>query len=136
MKPSTWTFRLLGGEPVVMRVGLPTVEHDGILSLWNLWLTAQEAHELEVLLVARGIRVSRWSEAPSEEAQAERDMLLKAQRGEVTYLTIQCPSCFWMDLKAEDKCGLLKWHKDTRDEALRMYDKAREDALSCPLLKD
>jgi hypothetical protein len=136
MIPSVWTFRLLGGEPLKMQVGLPWVEHDGSLSLWNLLLTAQQAYELETLLVSRGVRVSRWSEAPDAEAQAEREVLLKAQRGEVVYLTVQCPSCFWMDLGVEDRCGLRKWHKDTRDEALRMYDKARADALTCPLLKD
>lgn len=136
MTPSMWTFRLQGGEALALKGGLLSVEHDGVLSVWNILLTAKEAQELEGLLRARGIRVSRWSEPPPPEAQAEREMLLQAQRGEVTYLTLQCPACFWMDLKVEDKCGLQAWHKDTRDEALRMYDKARSDALACPLLKD
>jgi len=135
MTPTMWSFRLLGGEPVAIKMKFVSVEHDGHLSLWNLWLTVSEAQALEDLLIAQEIRVTRWSEVPSVEAQKERETLLQAQRGEVSYLTLQCPSCFWMDLNAEDKCGLRMWHKTTRDEALRMYEKARTDAWCCPLLK-
>lgn len=131
-----WTFRLVGGESLAMRVGLASVEHSGGLSLWSVFLTQEEAATLETVLVSRGIRVARWAEGPSEEQIKERDALMKAQRGEAEYLTASCPSCFWLDLKAEEAglCGLQGWHDTTRTEALRMYERARKDACDCPLI--
>ena len=131
-----WTFRLVGGERLMLQIGPSTVEHSGSLSVWSLFLSEIEASALEDLLVARGIRVNRWAEGPSPEQAAEREILLKAQAGEVEYLTMQCPVCFWLDLGATGAglCGLRGWPAAMRKEALLTHEKAREDAFSCPLL--
>ena len=131
-----WTFRLVGGERLMLQIGPSTVEHSGSVSVWSLLLLDVEAAALEGLLVDRGIRVNRWAEGPSPEQAAEREMLMKAQAGEVEYLTLQCPRCFWLDLGASETglCGLRGWPSEMRKEALLTHEKAREDAFSCPLL--
>ena len=130
-----WTFRLVGGEPLSLkaRQGLPTMEHQGSLSVWSILLTEEEASALEALLVEKGIKVGRWAEGPSAEQMAERSALLKAQAGEMEFPTARCPECFWMDLGEAGLCGLRGWHSAVREEALRTHARARGDALSCPL---
>jgi len=103
------------------------------MSLWSLYLSDGEARAVEAHAVSNGSRVTRHAELPNTEQLEERDTLMSAQRGEIDFLTIQCPSCFWMDMNVVNRCGLVVADSPTRETALTTFLKAREDAISCPI---
>lgn len=132
----TYSFRLRGGSPIAMRLGIQNLEHNGSLSVWSVTLTEDEAINLRVALQTHGIQVSYWAPSLlSPDEQPERHALLQAQAGEVDYLTPQCPSCFWMDLLARERCGLQHWPKEMRDTSFHTHQRARKDAATCPLVE-
>ena len=135
-----WTFRLTGGEAVDSQVGghgsFPVgVSHAGAgtTSVWTLRLSEDEASLLEGVLRERGVVVTRWGEVENEEQREERAVLSSAERGEVVYPTVRCPSCFWLDLHSEGLCGRVSWPQPVVAEAAEAHEKARQDAASCPL---
>lgn len=130
----TWTFKVRGGNAfTLMREGCPRVEHDGHLSLWTLVLTPEEAKQFEWLARGYAATVERFAEVEGPEQVAERENLLAAQAQDMVFPTVRCPECFWLDVNLPGLCGLVGWDAAVRAEATRVHEKARVDAVACPL---
>lgn len=140
MKRLVWSFRLTGGEPFRGQLG-PTgafpsaVDHPGgrATTLWTARATVEEADAVQEALEARGIRVARWAPEESDEQREERARLRAAQADEVVFPTAKCPTCFWLDMGAEEPCGMATWAVPVVLEAMAAHERARDDAQACPV---
>lgn len=129
----TLVYRIQGGEPFSVSLpGMPTIHHDGVLTVGSLMVASELVRPLVDGMTMTGARVSV---APSGESQEVLEERVRRQAGEDPgYLTPACPRCSFLELiEGEPICGL-----DVLPikviEAVRHVPHRRRDLLNCPRL--
>lgn len=137
MNHKLWTFKVIGGETFHFQVpGNPSIHHDGILSVFNLMLTGEQAEQVTGFIQDQGCGVAvKVPEGESPEQKAERRALVGLGQEDRTWPTAQCPSCFWFDPLRDDPCGFESWSPEAVHQSLISHEKAREGLRLCPLEK-
>lgn len=130
-----WTFQVRGGEDFYLHVpGNPPTHHDGVMSVFSLMLTSNQAEEITAFLQGHGCRVlAQPPQEETEDQKAERSALLGRSHEDRVWPTAECPSCFWFDPREDNPCGYAVWEQEVVAQALVSHEAARKGLQKCPL---
>ena len=127
-----WTVVLRGGK--IFEVYIPysdRVYHNGIHSLHHIFCD-RETLKYVLSLGGADLKSEVISGEPNEEQQKER-ALFSREDWDKSFPCIECPKCFWFDLKTKNHCGLLDWEEETQKASIQFHKKSLMDMNRCPL---
>lgn len=125
-----WTFQIVGGDPfsVQPKEG-PVLEHNGVMSVWNISLRRSQAEQLQQIALHHGARVPLFHAEVDRTGQGLRDAHLELQGEDYPFPTPKCPGCFWFDPLTDTGCGYVDWPEEMKEVPI---SKAWEDLDNCP----
>lgn len=125
-----WTVNISGGNSFKIEVpNHPTLEHDGINSVWQTNLDPPQIAAIKDIAQQNGATVQVYSDG----GDSKQEAIAQAQKMKTEgWKTERCPLCYFCDLTIPSKCGKQSW--DNRVLAIAMkHPKAAESAALCPL---
>jgi hypothetical protein len=137
-----WVFKVTGGQDFDFQIkGNPIMKYRTPMSLLKAICTESQAETAAEILREQGCKVEFHTPSETEDQKVERKSVFAILGDGVTFPSVKCPECPWLDPHIEGFCGAgfaqqgKGWDKDAIRERLRVVE-YRKAWKECPLLED